>query len=145
MEHEDLKELIGLLKDTDITELQVEKEGIKIKIKREKYFGHLEIPQSGIDRKTMKEEVIISEAEGNLITVASPIVGTFYRAPAPDAAPFVEVSARVKKGQVLCVIEAMKLMNEIESEIDGVITRILVENGHPVEYGEPLFLIDSAG
>ena len=145
MEHEDLKELIGLLKDTDITELQVEKEGIKIKIKREKYFSHIEIPQSMLERKAVKEEAIISEVEGNLFTVASPIVGTFYRAPAPDAAPFVEVGARVKKGQVLCVIEAMKLMNEIESEMDGVIARILVENGHPVEYGEPLFLLDPAG
>jgi acetyl-CoA carboxylase biotin carboxyl carrier protein len=145
MEHEDLKELIGLLKDTDITELQVEKDGIKIKIKREKYFGHIEVPQSMLERKTVKEEAIISEVEGTLFTVASPIVGTFYRAPAPDAAPFVEVGARVKKGQVLCVIEAMKLMNEIESEMDGIIARILVENGHPVEYGEPLFLIDPAG
>ena len=145
MEHEDLKELIGLLKDTDITELQVEKEGIKIKIKREKYFGHIEVPQSMLERKAMKEEAIIPEVEGNLFTVASPIVGTFYRAPAPDAAPFVEVGARVKKGQVLCVIEAMKLMNEIESEMDGIVARILVENGHPVEYGEPLFLIDPAG
>jgi acetyl-CoA carboxylase biotin carboxyl carrier protein len=145
MEHEDLKALIGLLKDTDITELQVEKEGIKIKIKREKYFGHIEVPQSMREGKTVKEEAIISEVDGNLITVASPIVGTFYRAPAPDAVPFVEVGARVKKGQVLCVIEAMKLMNEIESEMDGIVTRILVENGHPVEYGEPLFLIDPAG
>jgi len=145
MEHEDLKELIGLLKDTDITELQVEKEGVKIKIKREKYFGHIEVPQAMRERTTVKEEAIIADVDGNLITVASPIVGTFYRAPAPDAIPFVEVGARVKKGQVLCVIEAMKLMNEIESEMDGIIARILVENGHPVEYGEPLFLIDPAG
>jgi acetyl-CoA carboxylase biotin carboxyl carrier protein len=97
-----------------------------------------------LERKAVKEEAIISEVEGNLFTVASPIVGTFFRAPAPDAVPFVEVGARVKKGQVLCVIEAMKLMNEIESEMDGVIARILVENGHPVEYGEPLFLVDPA-
>jgi acetyl-CoA carboxylase biotin carboxyl carrier protein len=145
MEHEDLKELIGLLKDTDITELQVEKEGVKIKIKREKFFGHLEVAQPVmVERKASKEEIIISEAEGRLLTLASPIVGTFYRAPAPDAAPFVEVGANVKKGQVLCVIEAMKLMNEIESDMDGVIARILVDNSHPVEYGEPLFLIDPA-
>jgi len=145
MEHEDLKEMIGLLKDTDITELQVEKEGIKIKIKREKYFGHIEVPQPSGERKGVKEEAITLETEGNLLTVASPIVGTFYRAPAPDSAPFIEAGARVKKGQVLCVIEAMKLMNEIESEVDGIVARILVENGHPVEYGEPLFLIDPAG
>ncbi len=144
MEHEDLKELIGLLKDTDITELQVEKEGVKIKIRREKFFGHIEFTQPTFgEKKTVKEEVVIPEAV-KFFTVASPIVGTFYRASAPDAAPFVEVGAKVKKGQVLCVIEAMKLMNEIESEIEGVIERILVDNSHPVEYGEPLFLIDPA-
>lgn len=144
MEHEDLKKLIGLLKDTDISELQVEKEGVKIKIKREKFFGHFEVTQPAIERRVVREEMVIPEAEGRLFTVASPIVGTFYRSPAPDAAPFVEIGARVKKGQVLCVIEAMKLMNEIESEIDGVIARILVDNSHPVEYSEPLFLIDPA-
>ncbi len=146
MENEDLKELIGLLQDTDITELQVEKEGVKIKIKREKFFGHLEMPHPVVvEKKAAEAPSVVPEAESRLITVSSPIVGTFYRAPAPDAAPFVETGVRVKKGQVLCVIEAMKLMNEIESEIDGVISRILVENGHPVEYGEPLFLIDPAG
>jgi acetyl-CoA carboxylase biotin carboxyl carrier protein len=149
MEHEDLKDLIGLLKDTDITEIQVEKEGVKIKIKREKYFAHLEAPHHvSIERKAAKEEPLeqmASEPEKNLITVASPIVGTFYRSPSPDARPFVEAGSRVKKGQVLCIVEAMKLMNEIESDADGVIARILVENAHPVEYGEPLFLIDPAG
>jgi acetyl-CoA carboxylase biotin carboxyl carrier protein len=72
-------------------------------------------------------------------------VGTFYRSPSPDAEPFVDVGARVKKGQVLCIIEAMKLMNEIESEVDGVVVRMLVDNGHPVEYGEPLFLVEPIG
>jgi len=69
-------------------------------------------------------------------------VGTFYRAPSPEANPFVEVGSKVKKNQVLCIVEAMKLMNEIESEADGIIVKILVENGQPVEYGEPLFLIE---
>jgi acetyl-CoA carboxylase biotin carboxyl carrier protein len=149
MEHEDLRDLIGLLKDTDITEIQVEKEGVKIKIKREKYFAHLEAPHPvSAERKVVKEETLAqlaSELDKNLLTVASPIVGTFYRAPSPDARPFVEVGMKVKKGQVLCIVEAMKLMNEIESDSDGAITRILVENAHPVEYGEPLFLIDPAG
>ncbi len=74
----------------------------------------------------------------------SPIVGTFYRAPSPDADPFVEVGLAVKKGQVLCIIEAMKLMNEIESEVDGTIAEIYAQNGQPVEYGEPLFAIRTA-
>ncbi len=142
MELEDLKELIGLLKDTDITEVQIEKDGIKVKVKRDKFFGHLEVQQHALpEKKDLRKEEEL-ETEGRLLTVTSPIVGTFYRSPSPDAEPFVEIGARVKKGQVLCIIEAMKLMNEIESEIDGVIVRILVENGHPVEYGEPLFMID---
>ncbi len=141
MEIEDLKELMGLLRDTDITELQIEKEGLKIRLKREKFFGRFEVHHPALaNKREIKEETI--EVEGRLFTVTSPIVGTFYRAPSPEAAPFIEAGTKVKKGQVLCVIEAMKLMNEIESEVDGVIAKILVENGHPVEYGEPLFLIE---
>jgi len=73
--------------------------------------------------------------------VTSPFVGTFYRSPSPETSPFVDVGTRIKKGQVLCIVEAMKLMNEIESEIEGSIVQILVENGQAVEYGEPLFKI----
>ena len=72
------------------------------------------------------------------------MVGTFYRAPSPDADPYAQVNAHVRKGQVLCIIEAMKLMNEIESDVDGRIVEILVENGQPVEYNQPLFLIEPA-
>ena len=79
---------------------------------------------------------------GHLVEVVSPMVGTFYRAPAPDAAPYVDVGARVGKGSVLCIIEAMKLMNELESEVGGTVAKIMVENGQPVEYGQVLFLID---
>ena len=77
-----------------------------------------------------------------LMTITAPLVGTFYRASTPEVAPFVEVGDRVKKGQVICIIEAMKLMNEIEAEADGIVARVLVENSHPVEYGEPLFLLE---
>jgi len=80
-------------------------------------------------------------SDGNVAYVTSPFVGTFYRAPSPDMSPFVDVGTRIKKGQVLCIVEAMKLMNEIESEIEGSIVQILVENGQAVEYGEPLFKI----
>uniref|UniRef100_A0A7C2GJX2 Biotin carboxyl carrier protein of acetyl-CoA carboxylase n=1 Tax=Thermus islandicus TaxID=540988 RepID=A0A7C2GJX2_9DEIN len=75
------------------------------------------------------------------VEVRAPIVGTFYRAPAPDAPPYVQEGDRVEKGQVLCIIEAMKLMNEIESEVSGIVRKVLVQNGEPVEYGQPLFLI----
>lgn len=141
MELEDLKELIEYLKETDITEISIEKDGIKVKIKREKILSPLEIPMQkfgSLQEKVTRE----TEEETRVITVTSPIVGTFYRASSPEADPFVEVGAKVKKGQVLCIVEAMKLMNEIESEVDGVVMKILVDNGQPVEYGEPLFLIE---
>lgn len=83
-------------------------------------------------------------ADANLVVVKSPMVGTFYRAPAPDAEPFVAVGTAVKKGQVLCIIEAMKIMNEIESEYAGALVKIHVENGAPVEYGQPLFSLSPA-
>lgn len=143
MELEDLKELIELLKDTDITELQVEKDGTKVKIKREKMLTSLGMP--GHKPAMHMEKAAVSEAEEEtqrLVTVTSPIVGTFYRSPTPEANPFVEIGAQVSKTQVLCIVEAMKLMNEIESEIDGVVMKILVDNGQPVEYGEPLFLLE---
>jgi acetyl-CoA carboxylase biotin carboxyl carrier protein len=148
MELEDLKELIELLKETDITELQVEKDGTKVKIKREKFLQQFEIsaqkPSVVPVQETIVKEIVAEDSEQRLITITSPIVGTFYRAPSPDAPSFIEIGQRVKKGQALCIIEAMKLMNEIESEADGIVVKALVENGQPVEYGEPLFLIDPA-
>ena len=143
MELEDLRQLIELLKETDITEIQVEKEGTKVKIKREKFFQSMDI--SSQKAPTIQESVIKKEIEDEtqrLTTVTSPIVGTFFRSPSPDAPPFVETGLRIKKGQVLCIIEAMKLMNEIECELDGILVKALVDNGQPVEYGEPLFLIE---
>ena len=83
-----------------------------------------------------------STAETNLVEVKSPMVGTFYRAPAPEAPSYVEVGSVVRKGQTLCILEAMKLMNELESEVDGVVRAILVENSDPVEYGQVLFRIE---
>ncbi len=142
MELEDLKELIELLKETDITELQMEKDGSKVKIKREKILTPIGMP---VQKSSVYDEKIVAETEDDtqrLVTVTSPIVGTFYRAPSPEAQPFVEVGQQVNKGSVLCIVEAMKLMNEIESDVDGIIVKILVENSQPVEYGEPLFLIE---
>ena len=81
-------------------------------------------------------------AKSNLIEVKSPMVGTFYRAPAPEAPPYVEVGSTVRKGQTLCILEAMKLMNELESEVDGVVRQVRAENADPVEYGQVLFLIE---
>ncbi len=142
MELEDLKNLIELLKETDITELQLEKDGTKVKIKREKLLSSLEM--SALKSTSLHEKLVAETEEETqrLVTITSPIVGTFYRSISPEAAPFVEVGLKVNKGQVLCIVEAMKLMNEIESDADGVVVKVLVENGQPVEYGEPLFLIE---
>jgi acetyl-CoA carboxylase biotin carboxyl carrier protein len=89
--------------------------------------------------------VVAAPPAEDLHIVKSPIVGTFYASPSPDAEPFVAVGSRVESGQVLCIIEAMKLMNEIESDVSGELVRVFVENGHPVEYGEPLFGIRTSG
>lgn len=85
------------------------------------------------------------EADSGLVEITSPMVGTFYRAPAPEAPPYVEVGSRVTSGQTLCILEAMKLMNELESEVEGVVREVLVENAEPVEYGQVLFRVDPAG
>jgi len=144
MELDEIKQLMELLKNTDITELQIERDGAKLKIKRERFMSSFEIappPKQAVPAE-VKEEVKAVEEAQRLVTITSPIVGIFHRAPSPEAPPFVEAGSTVKTGQVLCIIEAMKLMNEIESDVDGVVSKILVENGQPVEYGEPLFLIE---
>jgi acetyl-CoA carboxylase biotin carboxyl carrier protein len=149
MELEDIRRIFRLLRNTDISEFSYEKDGEKIKIKRGKMSARYEAPLEEVQKYPEVQKKVQEEEEAapggethGFFTITSPIVGTFYRSPSPDSPAFVDISSEVKKGQVLCIIEAMKLMNEIESEIDGIIMRILVENGQPVEYGEPLFLID---
>ena len=143
MDCDEIRNLIELLQDTDITELQVEREGAKLKIKREKFFSSFEavppVAQAPAEIKEAKKEIVDDQKH---ITITSPIVGIFHRSPSPESSPFVEVGSDVRKGQVLCIVEAMKLMNEIESDTNGTVSKILIENGQPVEYGEPLFLIE---
>lgn len=154
MDLKEIKELIKALDSSDIAELDLESDGVKLKIKR----GNVTAPtENGVSNVTVsnstpevkqepaeKKEAVQGPAvvEGKLYAVKAPMVGTFYRSPAPDAPPFVEVGDRVKGGQTLCIIEAMKLMNEIEAEVSGKIVKILVENAQPVEYGQELFLIE---
>ena len=141
MDIDKIKQMLELISGTDITELKVQKDGEMISIKRGTVSSpallvkHEEVPDKR-DEESAKEE-----QPSQYISVTSPIVGTLYRAPSPDAPFFVKVGSRVKKGQILCIIEAMKLMNEIESEVDGVIEKALVENGQSVEYGQILFFI----
>ncbi len=140
----EIKELYRFLKNTDIVEFELEQPDLKVRLKRGvPQRPDVDVVQSGVRQVTSpgveKEKV---ETKKNLHTVVSPMVGTFYRAPSPEAQPFVEMGSVVEKGQVLCIIEAMKLMNEVESEYGGKIVSILVDNGQPVEYGEPLFLLE---
>lgn len=156
---EQVNELIDLLEQRGLEEFELERPGVRIRIKRRMAgspapvarvvdaFANAAEPPSvpataapGVAPPLPAEE----RAEGDLHVVKSPIVGTFYAAPAPDAGPFVKVGDFVEVGQVLCVIEAMKLMNEIEADVAGEIVRIYVENAQPVEYGESLFALRSA-
>ncbi|MDH4101063.1 MAG: acetyl-CoA carboxylase biotin carboxyl carrier protein [Nitrospirota bacterium] len=149
MNLKELKELIDIINGTEISEIELEKSGTRVRIKK-----GVEAPQF-VTRPEMVHPVmsaapVVAPAAGaeaeakqdNLVTVNSMIVGTFYRSPSPDAKPYVELNDVVKKGQVLCLVEAMKLMNEIESDIDGKIVEILVRDAQPVQYGQPLFRIE---
>lgn len=150
MNLKELKELIELIQQSEIAELELEKSGVRVRIKKER---------SSLPRPPVPEELpsvpsapeVVPQPQATpapaavpvgWLTLTAPVVGTFYRSPAPDTDPYIETGSIVKKGQILCVIEAMKLMNEIESEWDGKIVEILVENAQPVEYGEPLFRIE---
>ncbi|NOS35846.1 MAG: acetyl-CoA carboxylase biotin carboxyl carrier protein [Deltaproteobacteria bacterium] len=146
MNLKDIKDIFRFIKNTDILEFELEREDGKVRFKRGtvQQQSHVDIVQTGSQPPVQRIE---GKGEGeqrktNLKTVESPMVGTFYRAPSPEVAPFIEIGDTVSKGQMLCIIEAMKLMNEIESEYSGKVVSILVENGQPVEYGEPLFLIE---
>jgi acetyl-CoA carboxylase biotin carboxyl carrier protein len=161
---EEIKQILDLVRQHELSEFELERDGLKLRI-RKGSAGPVVVapavaqPAPAAPAPTLPERPAgearpvapapaapasgeLAEAEAvDLAVVKSPIVGTFYRAPEPGAPPFVEVGSRVRKGQVLCIIEAMKLMNEIESEYDGEVVAIYVENGQPVQYGERLFAI----
>ena len=147
-----LKKLIDLVEESGISELELTEGEEKVKICRstsqvpQQQIIHTQPKESNTIQPTKLQEKSIAIEEnkdlsGKEKTIDSPMVGTFYRAASPDAAPFIDVGATVKKGDILCIVEAMKLLNEIECDQDGTIEKILVENGQPVEFGEPLFVI----
>jgi len=134
MELEKLKEFIEFMNEHNLCELEIEEEGKRIRLKKFGEQTHSIIQQA---TPTLKEE----KKEG-LIEIKSPMVGTFYRAPSPGANPYVEIEDIINPGDVVCIVEAMKLMNEIKAEVGGKIKEILVENGQPVEFGQTLFLVE---
>ena len=155
---DEIKRLIEFIREQDVSEFELEQDGMKIRIRSGSTLSSVPLPLVGpgaplpalpgslntpaaAELPTPGSESPPLEDGPELAIVKSPIVGTFYRAPEPTADNFVEVGDSVKKGQVLCIIEAMKLMNEIDSEYDGDIVSIYVENGQAVQYGERLFAI----
>jgi acetyl-CoA carboxylase biotin carboxyl carrier protein len=165
MREDEIKRLVKIVEESNIGELEYSRWGRKIKITKTPVNSHVLTnsgpphgyappqpaapPQPGqiqAQPSAQKAESPVEEkpkkSSASSIEIKSPMVGTFYRAPAPDAEAYVEVSSTVKTGEVLCIIEAMKLMNEIESEANGRILEILVDDGQPVEYNQPLFLIE---
>ncbi len=150
MNLKEIKELINLMNENDLTELEVEREGTKIRIKKSASGSFEAMTEEGGVSKTVKAVQptgASSQKEDppskNRTPIKAPMVGTFYRSPSPEASPYVEIGRKIKSGQVVCIIEAMKLMNEIKSEVSGTVVEILAENGNPVEYGQPLFMIEA--
>ncbi len=147
IDHKEINRLIDLMEDRNLSDFELETEGIKIRISRGQIRPALSVqavpqePLSQIESSPTLVETSAEEENNNLHYITSPMVGTFYRAPDPSSPPFIEIGEPVKKNQTLCIIEAMKLMNEIESDVDGTLEDIFVENGKPVEYGKKLFAI----
>ena len=156
MNLKELKELFKIIEKTDFSEVDVTHGELRVNIKRNK--GTMVSAEPVVYREVAERRASEPKAASNPIaekeipkaiepsamgvTVTSPFVGTFYRAPAPDAKPFVDVGSKVQKGATLCIVEAMKLMNEIESEVDGTVKEICVPNAQPVEFGAKLFIIE---
>ncbi len=163
MDLKELKELLQILEDKEITEFELEEEGMKLRVRKTTAAREVTLlPQSAAVSLPASAPIppppatvaagapapagprSAPDAEDGLFIVKSPIVGTFYRTPDPNSAPYVSVGDRVSVGQVLCIIEAMKLMNEIEAEVAGEIVKVHHESGQPVQYGESLFSIRPA-
>jgi acetyl-CoA carboxylase biotin carboxyl carrier protein len=158
MEFDDIEKILALVREHELSEFELERDGLKLKVKKAHAAPAPAVTSAPMPAAqlpappppatpapvTTTHQAPPAEAEPDemeLAVVKSPIVGTFYRSPEPGAPPFVEVGQRVKKDQVLCIIEAMKLMNEITSEYEGELVSAYVENGKPVQYGERLFAI----
>ncbi|MFQ6081755.1 MAG: acetyl-CoA carboxylase biotin carboxyl carrier protein [Candidatus Aminicenantia bacterium] len=144
IDFKEIEKIINLIDERNLAEFELEIEGFKIRIAKNPPVSPSTIISK--EEKTQlspseTEEAIPESTSNNIYYVKSPIVGTFYQSPDPSSPPYVEEGDKVEKNQVLCIVEAMKLMNEIESEVEGVIKKIYVENGQPVEYGQKLFAI----
>jgi len=146
MDLKQIKRIINLVESSKVTSLMIEQNGIKIEVKKESVSvnGTPMIQQVMSESPVKADPKAVKESEtkdDNCVAIQSPMVGTFYTTPNPESDPFVRVGDKISKGQVVCIVEAMKLFNEIESEVSGTVEKILVDNTTPVEYGQDLFLI----
>jgi acetyl-CoA carboxylase biotin carboxyl carrier protein len=140
-------DLAALAAEHDLAEIEVERAGTRIRVVRRHPAAHGAAPLAhapATETGGVSAPAAAAEVPANVTIVTAPMVGTFYRAPSPEAAPFVSEGDLVKAGQTLCIIEAMKLMNEIEAKSGGRVARILIENGEPVEFGQPLFHLEES-
>ena len=139
-----IEEMLQLMESRGLIELEMEHQGLRIRLKKASSGPQLVEYSAGVPQPVAPAGAAPPKAAegGHRIVIKSPMVGTFYRAPAPDAPPFVEIGQDIEVGQVVCVLEAMKLMNEIKSEVAGRIAETLMDNGAPVEYGQPLFVVE---
>ncbi len=157
MDFDEITKILDMMREHELSEFELERENFKIRLRKHgggHWVSAAPQPQMAPVPPNLGVPAAAGAAAGPVLSAAdeemelavvkSPIVGTFYRAPEPDAKPYAEVGDTVKKGQVLCIIEAMKLMNEINAEIDGEVVKVYVENGHAVQYGERLFAIKPA-
>ncbi len=146
MNLKEIKEMIALMNENGLTELELERDGLRIRLKKSN--GQIEqlittaAAQPQINAVAAQEQQKEAAQIENLIEIKSPMVGTFYRAPSPESPPYVEIGGQVNPDQAICIIEAMKLLNEIKAEVKGKIKEILVESGSPVEFGQVLFKVE---
>ncbi len=147
MNIKEIKEMISLMNENNLSEFELEKQGLKIRLKKggegiaEKTVEST-APKPSLSAPYAQAEQAAAPPASKTIEIKSPMVGTFYSAPSPDAPPFVKTGDRIEVGQVVCIIEAMKLMNEIKSDVKGKIVSAMVENADPVEFGQALFLVE---
>ncbi len=141
---DEIRELVRIASEADITELEVEAGHLRVAIRKAPRAGTAPAAPPA-PAPAAPAPVPPEPPAASWVPVTAPMVGTFYRAPGPDQPPFVQEGDRVEAGQTLCIIEAMKMFNEIQAEVSGRVVRVLAENGAPVEYGQPLFLIDPHG
>jgi len=146
----DIKAIIDLMKQNDLAVFKLEREGFKLELEAQRPIAPVvaAVPPAGITTQTLPANVTGSSGAGaggeeksKLKEIVSPMVGTFYRAASPDSAPYVQPNQEINEGSVVCIIEAMKVMNEIKAEVRGIIVEVLVENGTPVQFGQPLFRV----